>query len=113
MSRRTDRGSLMEMRDYAQRALDMFREASADDLEANSATHYALRYLVLAVGEAASRVSDKSRAAHPEIPWVEAIGMRNVLAHGYDQMDRERLHDTVAVELPALVRQLDTILGEE
>jgi len=103
----------MEMRDYAQRALDMFREASADDLEANSATHYALRYLVLAVGEAASRVSDKSRAAHPEIPWVEAIGMRNVLAHGYDQMDRERLHDTVAVELPALVRQLDTILGEE
>lgn len=30
-----------------------------------------------AYGEAAARVSKPFRAAHPEIPWRETIGMRN------------------------------------
>ena len=89
----------------------MFGAASADDLESDTAVHFAIRYLVMTVGEAASRVPSEFRDAHPEIPWVDVIGMRNRLAHGYDQISREILHDTVALYLPKLVGQLDAILG--
>jgi uncharacterized protein with HEPN domain len=33
------------------------------------------------IGEAARKVSDESRAAHPGIPWTDIIGMRNRLVH--------------------------------
>ena len=39
--------------------------------------------------------------------------MRNRIAHGYDQIVMEIVHDTVAIELPKLIRQLTTVLGED
>ncbi|HEX5370550.1 MAG TPA: HepT-like ribonuclease domain-containing protein [Dehalococcoidia bacterium] len=39
------------------------------------------------VGEAARRISDTYRTAHPEIPWRSIIGLRNVLAHDYANVD--------------------------
>jgi uncharacterized protein with HEPN domain len=33
------------------------------------------------IGEAAGRVSTSFRNAHPEIPWRQIIGQRNVLIH--------------------------------
>ncbi len=113
MSRRTDRGPLRDMRDYAQEALETFQTASADALENDRTVDWALRYLVLTVGEAATRVSPELRAAHPEIPWRKMVGMRNLLTRGYDEVERERLYDTVAAHLPKLVDQLNAILGEE
>ena len=113
MSRRTDRGPLRDMRDYAREALETFQTASADALENDRTVDWALRYLVLTVGEAATRVSPELRAAHPEIPWRKMVGMRNLLTHGYDEVERERLYDTVAVHLPKLIDQLNAILGEE
>ena len=91
----------------------MFEAASADALESDRTLHLALLYLVQTVGEAATRLSDEVRAAHPEIPWKDIIGMRNRLAHGYDQILRERLHETVTVDLPKLIRQVNAVLGAE
>lgn len=113
MSRRTDHGPLRDMRHFARTAIEMFNEATPDALESDTEVHFALRYVVMTVGEAANRVSPEFRTAHPEIPWLDVIGMRNRLAHGYDQVSREVLHDTIALYLPKLVGQLDTILGDK
>lgn len=44
---------------------------------------------VLRVTEAAGKLSDEARAAHPEISWQGIRGMRNILAHDYGYVDRE------------------------
>lgn len=36
------------------------------------------------LGEAARRVSSQFREAHPELPWREIVGLRNVISHDYD-----------------------------
>ncbi len=63
------------------------------------------------MGEAASRVSPSVREAHPEIPWRTIIGFRNVLIHGYDGVDPERVWTAVSVHLrealPGLRRMKD------
>lgn len=38
---------------------------------------------LLIVGEAAKKVSMEFRSAHPEIPWRDITGMRDVLVHDY------------------------------
>ncbi|WP_082836538.1 HepT-like ribonuclease domain-containing protein [Acidovorax sp. GW101-3H11] len=38
----------------------------------------------------------------PDIPWRKVIGLRNILAHGYEQVAHEILFKTIADDLPAL-----------
>jgi uncharacterized protein with HEPN domain len=59
------------------------------------------------VGEAVKRVSPALQAAHPEIPWADLAGFRDVLIHQYFRVDLEivwalmerrvaQLHEAVA-----------------
>lgn len=38
----------------------------------------------------------------PDIPWRKVIGLRNILAHGYEQVAHEILFKTITHDLPAL-----------
>jgi len=43
------------------------------------------RFLV--IGEAANRLEDDFRSTYNQIPWVEMADFRNVLVHGYDEIE--------------------------
>jgi uncharacterized protein with HEPN domain len=73
----------------------------------------ALTRLVEIIGEAANRVSEKTRQKNPQIPWPQIIGMRNRLIHGYDVVDLDLLWDTITNDLPPLVKSLQGIVGEK
>jgi uncharacterized protein with HEPN domain len=62
------------------------------------------------LGEAARRVSAEFQQAHPEIDWRNAIGLRNVIAHRYDQVDQEIVWRIVVSILPTLREQLETLI---
>lgn len=64
------------------------------------------------IGEAAANVSDGLREAHPEIPWRNIIGMRNVLIHAYPNVDVEKLWDVIDRWLPDLVPKLRLLVAE-
>lgn len=87
MSRHEDRVSLLQMLDHAEEAVVLAGGHTRGDLESNRMFFLALLKLVEIVGEAATRVSEPLRLAHPEIPWRELIGTRNRLVHGYDAVD--------------------------
>jgi uncharacterized protein with HEPN domain len=65
------------------------------------------------VGEAASRVSSAFREAHPEIPWMVIVTMRNRLIHAYFDIDLDRVWDTIIDDLPPLIHTLKMILSME
>lgn len=48
--------------------------------------------------------------AHPEIPWREIVGMRNVVVHDYADVDLALVWKTVHEDLPGLVARLAAIL---
>jgi uncharacterized protein with HEPN domain len=41
----------------------------------------------MVIGEAVKRLSEQFRNSHPEIPWFEIAGMRDVLIHRYDDVE--------------------------
>ena len=65
------------------------------------------------VGEAASRVDADTRAAHPEIPWADIVGMRKRLVHEYFQINLARVWETVEQDIPRLIPQLERLVPPE
>ena len=63
------------------------------------------RYIMI-VGEAAHMVSRETRERFPQIPWLDANDMRNVVAHEYMQVDYNEVWNVATVEFPKLEEQL-------
>ena len=59
------------------------------------------RYIEV-IGEAAGKLSQKARDLAPDVPWSQVIGARNVIVHGYAQIEPDRIWDIVKSDLPSL-----------
>jgi uncharacterized protein with HEPN domain len=62
------------------------------------------------LGEAARRVSSQFREAHPELPWREIVGLRNVISHEYDKVNYESVFRIVRNRLPVLIAMLEPLV---
>jgi uncharacterized protein with HEPN domain len=52
----------------------------------------------------------RAKKNSPSIPWLQIVGMRNRLVHGYDAVDLDVLWDTIVDDLPPLITALEKIL---
>jgi len=57
---------------------------------------------VFQISEYCNHLSDAIKTAHPDIPWRQIKGMRNILAHDYDAVKTTRLWDTLQHDLSRL-----------
>lgn len=67
-------------------------------------------YHLQVIGEAARALSDEIREAHPDVPWAQIIGMRNILAHRYFGIDEDIVWTAVANDLPDLKQKVKTMI---
>jgi len=79
---------------------------SRADLDSDRMLLFAVVRAIEVVGEAASKLSEEFRAAHPGIPWRAIVGMRNRLIHAYFDIDTETVWETTTQELPPILNQL-------
>jgi uncharacterized protein with HEPN domain len=101
---------LRDKLNYAMEATQLASGKCRVDLNDDRLLELGLTRLVEIVGEAASRVTQVRRGCHDTIPWLDILGMRNRLAHGYDIVDLDTLWDTVTNDLPPLIKSLRAIL---
>jgi uncharacterized protein with HEPN domain len=107
---RDDRLFLHHMRDHARKALALSRGKTRAEFDADESLRLALCYLLQIIGEATSRVTRSTKAAHPEIPWTNVVGMRHRLVHGYFQIDDDVVWKTVTGELRPLLAAIERLL---
>ena len=89
---------------YAVRGRETFER---DELIQNWTTHQ-----LQIIGEAAARITPDLRENHPEVPWRQIIGMRNVLTHGYFDIDLDIVWSVIERDLGKLRSQVETIVSE-
>ncbi len=91
---------------FSEQLIEATRGVTLNDLEDDWMRMLAIMRLFETLGEAATRVSNQTKKANPEIPWRDATDMRNRLIHGYDDIEYESVLKTVEEEIPALLIQL-------
>jgi uncharacterized protein with HEPN domain len=62
------------------------------------------------IGEAAKRIDETYRLAHPQIPWRAMAGLRDVLIHQYEGVDVAKVWEIIRKDLPPLKRALERSL---
>jgi uncharacterized protein with HEPN domain len=113
MSKKTDRHYLADMTEYAQKALGLIRGKSEEQYTADEKLQFAVAYVVMVIGEAASRVSEATRKDYPSVPWARISGMRHRLVHDYGNVSRVVLWDTVVNDLKPLLTMLESLTPPE
>lgn len=53
------------------------------------------------------------RLQHPDIPWREMAGLRDVLIHDYFGVDNEIVWNVVKNELPLLKNKIADLLSQQ
>jgi uncharacterized protein with HEPN domain len=99
---------------YIQQAIDLIerrtqggREAFLDDVDMQDAVLWRLETLA----EATNRLTPELKARHLEIRWRAIYGFRNIAAHGYLDLQIDRVWEIVEVHLPALKAIVQDELG--
>jgi len=63
------------------------------------------------LGEACANLTDEIKQRHPDVAWKDIVGMRNVLVHGYFDIDLDVVWSTVEKDLPDSEASDPTNLG--
>jgi uncharacterized protein with HEPN domain len=108
-----DRVRLQHIVDALNAAMRFVQGRNRDDLDTDEMLLFALVRAIEIVGEAASKVSDETRAQLPDVPWPSITGMRHRLVHAYFDVNRNILWTTVTESVPALAERLQAVLKDE
>lgn len=68
-----------------------------------------LRHLQI-IGEASRTLPEDVRSLAPEIPWSNIVGMRNILVHGYFDIDTDIVWDAATRDVPAIKPAMERML---
>ena len=83
-----------------------------DQFTKSSEKKYATVKQLEIIGEAANRISRKTKLNHPEVEWLKIIALRNILVHEYYLIDENIVWNIITKDLPGLKNQIITLLNK-
>lgn len=108
-----DPAFLLDMLNAAREVQTLSASLTEAAFQQSKLHQYALVKLLEIIGEAARAISEETKAAHPEIPWIPIISMRNHLVHRYFRIDLPRVWDVIANHLEPLISLLEPLVPPE
>ncbi|MEW6580988.1 MAG: DUF86 domain-containing protein [Chloroflexota bacterium] len=101
---------LLDTWQAAQKIRAVTQSVTKDDFVRDEMRHAAVIYQLINVGEATKRISIEFRQQHSAIPWKQMAGMRDVLIHGYNDVDLELVWEAATRSIPALIAWIEPLL---
>ncbi|MFL6235311.1 MAG: DUF86 domain-containing protein [Thermoanaerobaculia bacterium] len=108
-----DAAYLWDMLQASRDILEFTRGVSQGEYSSNKMLQMAVERGFQILGEAARRVTESFKAAHPEIPWSSIVGHRNVIVHDYADLSPKRIWEVVEDDLPGLAQSLERLISLE
>ncbi|HBG27005.1 MAG: nucleotidyltransferase [Planctomycetes bacterium GWF2_41_51] len=108
---RSDRERLLDVIEAIER-IEKYSQNSKNAFDTDELVQNWIIHHLFIVGEAAARISDEIQEKYCEVPWSKIIGMRNILVHGYFEIDKDVVWSVVEKDLPELKKNIQKILKE-
>ena len=102
-----------DMREAAREISALVKGVTFIEFSENRMIRYAVERQLMVIGEAANHISEKYQEDHPEIPWRQMVGQRNVLAHEYGDINIERIWSAATVNIPVILKALEPLVPED
>jgi len=112
MSKRDLRLFLMEILEAIEKIERYIDSLSFEDFVKNEMVVDAVIRNLEIVGEAARNIPEEVRSKYSDIPWKRVVGFRNIVIHGYFDVDLEIVWVIVKERLPELKPQIKRMLME-
>jgi uncharacterized protein with HEPN domain len=105
-----DPAYLLDMLNEARLVLEFAQGMELGDLKQDRLRQRAIVHSIMIIGEAARRISQEFRDAHPKIPWANIVGMRSQIIHEYDQVSLDIVWRTIQVSIPELIVLIEPLV---
>lgn len=108
-----DAAYLLDMLIAARQARAFSADLTWEAFRASSLHQHAIAKTLENIGEAARKISDETKTAHPEISWHAIIAFRHRIAHDYFRLDLLRVWEIVQNDVPALMALIEPLVPPE
>jgi uncharacterized protein with HEPN domain len=106
----SDRTTVGHMRDACSRIAGFVGSVPVTDFHADRWCLSAVAYQLIIIGEATKRLSRAFRDNHRSIDWRDMAGMRDVLAHDFQDLNIVTVWRTATHHVPLLAATVDRML---
>ncbi len=86
-------------------------EITFDEFQNDRKTIKAVLYNLAIIGEAVRSIPSEWESSHPEIPWNDVRGMRNIVIHEYFQVNLSIIWQTIQEDLVSLEDSLRQLIN--
>ena len=93
--------------------LDDVKNVSLDKLRKSSLLLRAVSFSLAQIGEQMNKLESTLGKKYPDLPWKNAIAMRNIIVHDYGRADADQIYSTVKSDLPSLRQAFIKIRDKE
>ena len=104
---------IIHIKECVENILKSTKDVSKDSFEENIILQAAITRWIEIIGEAAKYVPDDIVTTHPEIPWKEMAGMRDIVVHDYDDVNVDEIWNVVKNDIPKLKKHLSSIINNK
>lgn len=85
---------------------------SFDEINEKDLEYFGIVKLLEIIGEATYKLTNEFKETHIQTPWKYIVGMRHILVHGYYQINRKSVINTIRQDFPILRIQILKYLSE-
>jgi uncharacterized protein with HEPN domain len=108
-----DSTRLHHILDACDEILDFTGNMTEKQFLKNRMLHLAVVHLLEIIGEAVNSISQKIKRKYTSIPWIDIVGMRNRLIHGYFDIDLNIVWQSIKIDIPFLRKEILNIVETE
>ena len=77
-----------------------------EELSKNKLKRYAIIRALEIIGEATKNIPQSFREKYPKVPWRDISGFRDVVIHGYFQVNIDKVWRVIKEDLPDLKQKI-------
>ena len=112
MKENRDKLYLLHVRDAIEKVELYSSGKKFDDFSKDEQSFDAIMMQFIVIGESVNNLSDEFKDSHHDLSWHEAVGLRNQTAHGYFDIDKSIVWQTIKEDLPVLKKEIMGILNK-